>query len=73
MARCPHGRTGRRTGPPEEQGSDPPIPRPPVGKEGQSLTEYALMLFLVVLASVAGVSLLGTSLNGLYGRILASF
>ena len=38
-------------------------------KEGQGLVEYALILFLVAVAVVAGLTLFGGSVNSLYVAI----
>jgi Flp pilus assembly pilin Flp len=42
-------------------------------KEGQSLVEYALILFLVAISVVVGLSFLGVGLNDLYTRIMSTF
>jgi Flp pilus assembly pilin Flp len=41
-------------------------------EDGQGLVEYALIIFLVALAAVAGLTAFGFSLAGYYDRILAS-
>ena len=38
-------------------------------QEGQDLTEYALLIGLIVLLAVAAVTLMGESISGLLGRI----
>ncbi len=38
---------------------------------GQTLTEYALLLFLIAIAAVVGVALFGVSLHDLWDRIIS--
>jgi Flp pilus assembly pilin Flp len=40
-------------------------------QEGQDLTEYALIIGLIVLLAVAAIRLMGTSISDLLGRIAA--
>jgi Flp pilus assembly pilin Flp len=42
-------------------------------KEGQALAEYAMILLFVAVAAVAVVSVLGTSIVGLYNGFNGSF
>jgi pilus assembly protein Flp/PilA len=42
-------------------------------EKGQGLVEYALMILLVALIVVAGLTLLGTSLNSLFTSAAGSF
>ncbi len=42
-------------------------------KEGQALAEYAMILLFVAVACVAVVSVLGTSIVGLYNGFNGSF
>lgn len=44
-----------------------------LGSKGQALVEYALIIVLVILASVTAVGIFGTSLIGLFSRIVANF
>ncbi len=49
---------------------------PPIvsgNEEGQALSEYAMILLFVAVACVAVVSLLGTSIVGLYNGFNGSF
>jgi len=43
------------------------------GREGQTLSEYAMILLFVAVACVAVVSLLGTSIVGFYNGFNGSF
>ena len=56
---------GRRTG-----GIPPRIPDE---EDGQALAEYAMILLFVAVACVAVVSVLGTSIVGLYNGFNGSF
>ena len=42
-------------------------------EEGQGLVEYALILVLVAAVAVAGLTLLGGSLSGLFQTVASSF
>jgi Flp pilus assembly pilin Flp len=42
-------------------------------RDGQSLVEYALILFLVALGAVAGLTAFGTELVKIYNSILLMF
>ncbi len=42
-------------------------------EEGQGLTEYALILFLIVLVVVAAVTVLGQQLNDIFAQITTIF
>jgi pilus assembly protein Flp/PilA len=39
--------------------------------EGQGLVEYALIIFLVSIVSVAALTLLGTTISGVFSQITA--
>jgi len=39
-------------------------------EEGQGLVEYALILVLVAVAVVAGLTVFGTTLSGLFSRVV---
>jgi Flp pilus assembly pilin Flp len=43
-----------------------------VSEEGQTLTEYALILFLVVIAVVAVLGLLGGQILAVFNQIIAA-
>ena len=38
---------------------------------GQTLTEYALLLFLIAIAAVVGVAVFGVGLHDLWNRIIS--
>jgi Flp pilus assembly pilin Flp len=40
--------------------------------EGQGLVEYALIIFLISVASIVGLSAFGAGANSLYGTITAA-
>lgn len=42
-------------------------------EDGQGLVEYAMIILLVAVVVVAGLTLFGTGLNGLYTTIVGSF
>lgn len=44
-----------------------------IGREGQSLMEYTLILLLVALVCIGAVTLIGATLGNLYSTINASF
>lgn len=39
-------------------------------EDGQDLAEYALLLFLIALVTVAGMTALGLSIGGLWGGVV---
>jgi Flp pilus assembly pilin Flp len=39
-------------------------------EQGETLTEYALLLFIIAVGMVAVLSVVGTSVNGLYQGVL---
>ena len=41
-------------------------------ERGQGLVEYALIILLVAVITVAGLTLLGTSVNSLFASVAAS-
>jgi len=41
-------------------------------EEGQDLSEYALLLFLIVIAAVAAVTLLGGTISGVLDSVAAA-
>ena len=43
--------------------------RKPHGERGQGLVEYALILLLVAVVAVAGLTVFGISVNGVYTTI----
>ena len=42
-------------------------------EDGQGLSEYALIIFLVAIVLIGGLFLVGVELNDLYERIVAAF
>jgi Flp pilus assembly pilin Flp len=44
-----------------------------MGREGQTIAEYALVLVFVALACVAAATLLGTTVQGFYNGFNGSF
>jgi|WetSurMetagenome_2_1015567.scaffolds.fasta_scaffold727611_1 pilus assembly protein Flp/PilA len=41
-------------------------------EEGQTLSEYALILFLIAVFVIGAVTLLGTNINNVLGKIAAA-
>ncbi len=43
------------------------------GEEGQAMVEYALILFLVALVSIAVLSTLGTAVSSMFNQVVDDF
>jgi Flp pilus assembly pilin Flp len=48
------------------------IQRWPGREEGQDLTEYALLIALIILVVVASIALMGTSISGVFSTIAST-